>query len=561
MENQKDVKRSHQHANDQEDWNNVHTQLQRVQKKSMAISDPHDDEEKEADTIARKVVNGETASVSGSSNGINRKGMGEAEATPQFQSKLESSKGSGNSLPGDIQQEMGSKMGADFSGVKVHTGGEANSMSESINAKAFTSGQDIYFGSGQFDTNSKQGKELIAHELVHTQQQDKQIYRQVEITDNIPEKAKNALDEIYRLEMVSLPEQMNVNLLNWITNFNFPLDPVEKSLGEKVVASVLEKLGDAGVKQLIKLIPYPALQGALEMAYDITKEVITDGDAKATKDYSTLRKFFNSLAETYNQIGIAGETTFKDYKDATIDFQKNLAKCDSKTQQDTLDIIDKQKTATNTLYTNTVTLFNSNLYFSGLYMNSVKITPPPGEDVTVGGGFANAFISISYNVDSSPGVLGEKNGKYEYFPKPAYKDSIEAKGYRMIEDYEILSVLDELDFPTKLHIYYALERAGMRGKPFATLYAPKAANLKETLYAYPDPVKGADMLDLNKLSVRKRLMGSSYTYRKDFNENGTVINEGAWGMSGNYDHFYWNLMWQIDKFPVIQKDKMYTADA
>jgi hypothetical protein len=182
MENQKDVKRSHQHANDQEDWNNVHTQLQRVQKKSMAISDPHDNEEKEADTIARKVVNGETASVSGSSNGINRKGMGEAEATPQFQSKLESSKGSGNSLPGDIQQEMGSKMGADFSGVKVHTGGEANSMSESINAKAFTSGQDIYFGSGQFDTNSKQGKELIAHELVHTQQQSQKIQRQTNST-------------------------------------------------------------------------------------------------------------------------------------------------------------------------------------------------------------------------------------------------------------------------------------------------------------------------------------------------------------------------------------------
>jgi hypothetical protein len=171
MEHQKNIQRAQDQNQSQDYWSNVHTQLQQVQKKSMTINDPDDDNEKEADTIARKVVNGEEATINGSSNGINRKGEGTAEASPQFQSQLAANKGGGQSLPGDVQQEMGGKMGEDFSGVKVHTGGEANSMSDSINAKAFTSGNDVFFNKGEYNTDSKQGKELLAHELVHTKQQ------------------------------------------------------------------------------------------------------------------------------------------------------------------------------------------------------------------------------------------------------------------------------------------------------------------------------------------------------------------------------------------------------
>jgi hypothetical protein len=66
---------------------------------------------------------------------------------------------------------MESKMGADLSDVKIHTGSKAHEMSEGINAKAFTYGQDIYFKDGNYDPGSKEGKELLAHELAHTVQQ------------------------------------------------------------------------------------------------------------------------------------------------------------------------------------------------------------------------------------------------------------------------------------------------------------------------------------------------------------------------------------------------------
>ena len=62
-------------------------------------------------------------------------------------------------------------MGADFSGVKIHTDEKAASLSESLGAKAFTHGQDIYFNKGNFNPGTKEGKHLLAHELTHTIQQ------------------------------------------------------------------------------------------------------------------------------------------------------------------------------------------------------------------------------------------------------------------------------------------------------------------------------------------------------------------------------------------------------
>jgi hypothetical protein len=161
------IQRAIRQEREQEDWNEVHNQLLAIQRKSLAISDPKDADEQEADEVARKVVAGESAEIHHTGGTINRKGEGSFETTPEFQSKLEGSKGGGQSLDDSTKGEMESKMGADFSGVKIHTGNEAHKMSESINAKAFTHGQDIYFNQNHSPAN----KELLAHELVHTVQQ------------------------------------------------------------------------------------------------------------------------------------------------------------------------------------------------------------------------------------------------------------------------------------------------------------------------------------------------------------------------------------------------------
>jgi len=96
---------------------------------------------------------------------------------PSVESSLRSSKGGGSPLPEGTRTKMESSFGADFSGVRVHTGSTAAQMSEQLNAQAFTHGNDIYFNTGKYDVSSRGGQHLLAHELTHTVQQGASIRR------------------------------------------------------------------------------------------------------------------------------------------------------------------------------------------------------------------------------------------------------------------------------------------------------------------------------------------------------------------------------------------------
>jgi len=93
------------------------------------------------------------------------------DATPDLESRLNSSRGSGAALPDETRSSMESAFGVDFSGVRVHTGGDAVQMNRELSAQAFTHGSDIYFNSGKYDPGSEPGKGLLAHELTHVVQQ------------------------------------------------------------------------------------------------------------------------------------------------------------------------------------------------------------------------------------------------------------------------------------------------------------------------------------------------------------------------------------------------------
>ena len=103
-------------------------------------------------------------------------------ASQQITNQLASRRGQGQALPGSVNQEISSKIGADFSIVRVHTDSSAVQMSRGLGARAFTHGNDIYFNSGQYDPGSKAGKHLLAHELTHTVQQGQGINRMIQRT-------------------------------------------------------------------------------------------------------------------------------------------------------------------------------------------------------------------------------------------------------------------------------------------------------------------------------------------------------------------------------------------
>ena len=85
-----------------------------------------------------------------------------------LEARLNSSKGSGSPLTNEIRGFMEPRFGADFSGVRVHTGTNAVQMNRDVNAQAFAHGQDIYFGEG----NAPGKNALTAHELTHVVQQN-----------------------------------------------------------------------------------------------------------------------------------------------------------------------------------------------------------------------------------------------------------------------------------------------------------------------------------------------------------------------------------------------------
>lgn len=87
--------------------------------------------------------------------------------------------GKGQAMSATLQSFYGSRMGYDFSDVKVHTEKEASDSAKELNAKAYTTGNHIVFGEGQYDQESAEGKKLMAHELTHVLQQnpDNQLNR------------------------------------------------------------------------------------------------------------------------------------------------------------------------------------------------------------------------------------------------------------------------------------------------------------------------------------------------------------------------------------------------
>ena len=80
-------------------------------------------------------------------------------------------RGHGAPLPADVARSMGEHLQRDLSDVRVHADAEADTLSRSVQARAFTLGSDVYFTAGAYNPRSAEGQHLLAHELTHVVQQ------------------------------------------------------------------------------------------------------------------------------------------------------------------------------------------------------------------------------------------------------------------------------------------------------------------------------------------------------------------------------------------------------
>jgi Domain of unknown function (DUF4157) len=77
----------------------------------------------------------------------------------------------GRPLDRALRKDMEQRFGYDFSNVRVHTDPAAGQSAIDVNARAYTVGHDIVFGTGQYSPNSHEGRRLLSHELTHVVQQ------------------------------------------------------------------------------------------------------------------------------------------------------------------------------------------------------------------------------------------------------------------------------------------------------------------------------------------------------------------------------------------------------
>ncbi|NES67630.1 MAG: DUF4157 domain-containing protein [Okeania sp. SIO2D1] len=181
----------------------------------LTIGQPNDKYEQEADRVASQVVKEINAPATSQPNleqsvqrteereeeNIQRKTIdhrrepiGGGEASTDLASAINSARGGGQPLDTGLQQSMGLAMGADFSGVRVHTDTRSDQLNQSIQAKAFTTGQDVFFRTGEYEPGSRGGQKLIAHELTHVLQQrgrlGKKEKTQIKTTESDPRVAQ-----------------------------------------------------------------------------------------------------------------------------------------------------------------------------------------------------------------------------------------------------------------------------------------------------------------------------------------------------------------------------------
>jgi hypothetical protein len=196
---------------------------------------------------------------------------------------------------------MEPRFGYDFSHVRVHTDNCAAVIARSLNARAFTIGRDIMFGSGQYVLGTNEGKRLLAHELTHTIQQRAGVTGltvQRDVIDDVREKlsyglfdwvitdaeAMEALALLGTIPTAALGNELSRLGSKYITRLFDNLPDAAKT-GE-IYQRVVQALGSAGV------VPYARNL----LSYGLFDWVITD--AEVTRIFNT---FINLQAAAREQ--------------------------------------------------------------------------------------------------------------------------------------------------------------------------------------------------------------------------------------------------------------------
>jgi Domain of unknown function (DUF4157)/Pretoxin HINT domain len=155
--------------------------------RGIAISQPSDPEEREADLFADQVMcNAEPVAPrpkcaeqeatrrlesTGASNGNGRLQITDRSQAEPAAAPIPAPRGGGQLLPQSVRALLEPRLRRDLSGVQIHTEEAAAAKARAISARAFAFGADIYFAAGEYQPDTEAGRRLLAHELSHVAQE------------------------------------------------------------------------------------------------------------------------------------------------------------------------------------------------------------------------------------------------------------------------------------------------------------------------------------------------------------------------------------------------------
>jgi len=137
-----------------------------------------------------------------------------ADVGPDLESAIHRARSGGQPLLDGLLLPMERAFGADFGGVRVHTDGVADSLNRSLQARAFTTGQDIFLRQGEYQPGSSEGQRLLAHELTH-------VVQQAGNATSLPKKRSvSCIHDVYEHEAEEIADR----------RFNVPVDTDRTSM-------------------------------------------------------------------------------------------------------------------------------------------------------------------------------------------------------------------------------------------------------------------------------------------------------------------------------------------
>jgi hypothetical protein len=90
---------------------------------------------------------------------------------PDVESVISAARGRGSELDAPVRERVGEALNDPLTDVRVHADERADALARSVSARAFTTGQDIFFAHGEYRPQTASGDALLAHELTHVVQQ------------------------------------------------------------------------------------------------------------------------------------------------------------------------------------------------------------------------------------------------------------------------------------------------------------------------------------------------------------------------------------------------------